>query len=58
MVSSVWWQPDDESKDKCVLSTVKHGGGSGVVWGFIRAASCRELQSYEGFVNAEHTLTY
>ncbi len=38
MVSSVWRQPGEEYKDKCVLSTVKHGGGSVMVWGCMSAA--------------------
>ncbi len=29
----VWRQPGEEYKDKCVLATVKHGGGSVMVWG-------------------------
>ncbi len=28
----VWRQPGDEYKDTCVLPTVKHGGGSVLVW--------------------------
>ncbi len=31
----VWQQPGDEYKDKCVLPTVKHGGGGVMVWGCI-----------------------
>ncbi len=27
-VKRVWWQPGEEYKDKCVLPTVNHGGGS------------------------------
>lgn len=27
-VKNVWQQPGEEYKDKCVLPTVKHGGGS------------------------------
>ncbi len=27
-VKRVWRQPGEEYKDKCVLPTVKHGGGS------------------------------
>ncbi len=34
-VKCVWWQPGEEYKDKCVLPTVKHGGGSVMVWGTI-----------------------
>ncbi len=32
-VKRVWRQPGEEYKDKCVLPTVKHGGGSVMVWG-------------------------
>ncbi len=32
-VKRVWQQPGEEYKDKCVLPTVKHGGGSVMVWG-------------------------
>ncbi len=31
-VKRVWRQPGEEYKDKCVLPTVKHGGGSVMVW--------------------------
>ncbi len=34
----VWQQPGEEYKDKCVLSTVNHGGGSVMVWGCMSAA--------------------
>ncbi len=38
-VKSVWRQPGEEYKDKCVLPTVKHGGGGSVmVWGCMSAA--------------------
>ncbi len=39
-------------KDKCVLPTVKHGGGSVVVWGCMSAAGTGELQFIEGTMNA------
>ncbi len=32
-VTRVWRQPGEEYKDKCVLPTVKHGGGSVIVLG-------------------------
>ncbi len=51
-VKRVWWQPGEEYKDKCVLSTVKHGGGSVVVWGCMSAAGTGELQFIEGTMNA------
>ncbi len=37
-VKCVWRQPGEEYKDKCVLPTVKHGGGSIMVWGCMSAA--------------------
>ncbi len=53
MVSSMWRQPGEEYKDKCVLPTVKHGGGSVMVWGCMSAASTGELQFIEGTMNAK-----
>ncbi len=52
MVSNVWRQPGEEYKDKRVLPTVKHGGGSVMVWGCMSAASTGELQFIEGTMNA------
>ncbi len=43
-VKRVWRQPGEEYKDKCVLPTVKHGGGSVMVWGCMSAAGTGELQ--------------
>ncbi len=40
------------TKDKCVLPTVKHGGGSVMVWGCMSAAGTVELQFIEGTMNA------
>ncbi len=48
----VWRQPGEEYKDKCVLSTVKHGSGSVMVWGCMSAACTGELQFIEGTMNA------
>ncbi len=47
-VKRVWRQPGDEYKDNCVLPTVKHGGGSVMVWGCMSAAGTGELQFIEG----------
>ncbi len=33
-VKRVWQQPAEEYKDKCVLPTVKHAGGSVMDWGW------------------------
>ncbi len=48
----MWRQPGEEYKDKFVLPTVKHGGGSVVVWGCMSAAGTWELQFIEGTMNA------
>ncbi len=50
-IKLVWWQPGEEYKDKCVLPTVKHGGGSVMVWGCMSAAGAGELQFIEGTMN-------
>ncbi len=51
-VKSVRRQPGEEYKDKWVLPTVKHGGGSVMVWGCMSAAGTGELQFIEGTMNA------
>ncbi len=51
-VKRVWRQPGEEHKDKSVLPTVKHGGGSVMVWGCMSAAGTGELQFIEGTMNA------
>ena len=48
----MWQQPDEEYKDKSIMPTVKHGGGSVTVWGCMSAASAGELQFIEGAMNA------
>ncbi len=56
-VKRVWRQPGEEYKDKCVLPTVKHGGGSVMVWGCMSAAGTGELQFIEGTMST-YTVTY
>ncbi len=51
-VKRVWRQSGEEYKNKCVLPTVKHGGGSVMVWGCTSAAGTRELQIIEAIMNA------
>ncbi len=51
-VKRVWWQPGEEYTDKCVLPTVKYGGGCVMVWGCMSAAGTGELQFIEGTMNA------
>ncbi len=50
-VKHVWWQPGEEYKDKGVLPTVKHGGGSVMVWGCMDATGTGELTFIEGTMN-------
>ena len=47
----VWRQPGKEYKDKCVMPTVKHGGGNVMVWGCMSAAGIGELHFIEGNMN-------
>ncbi len=58
VVNRVWRQPGDEYKDKCDLPTVKHVGGSVMVWGCMSAADTGELQLIEGTMNANMYVTY
>ncbi len=51
-VKRVCRQPGEEHKNKCVLPTVKHGGGSVMVWGYMSATGTGELQFIEGTMNA------
>ena len=48
----MWQQPGEEYKDKCVMPTVKHGGGNVMVWDFISAADAGELHFIEGNMNS------
>ncbi len=41
-VKRVWRQPGEEYKDECVLPTVKHSGGSVMVWSCMSAAIMEE----------------
>ncbi len=43
-VQHVCWCPGEEYQDKCVLPTVKHGGGSIMVWGCMTTAGIGELR--------------
>ena len=48
----VWQQPGEDYKDKCVMPTVKHGGGNVMVWGCMSAAGVGELHFIEGNMNS------
>ncbi len=47
-VQHVWWRPGEEYQENCALPTVKHGGGSIMVWGCMSAAGTGELRFIEG----------
>ncbi len=51
-VKRVWRQPGEEYKDRCVLPTVKRGGGSVLVWGCMSSAGNGELHFSEWTMNA------
>ncbi len=55
-VKRVWRQPGEEYKDKYVLPTVKHGGGSVMVWSCVSAAGTGKLQFIEGNHECQHVL--
>ena len=48
----VWRRPGEEYKDKCVMPTVKHGGGNVMVWGCMSAAGVGEFYFIEGNMNS------
>ena len=47
----VWWRPGEDYKDKCVMPTVKHGGGNVMVWGCMSAEGVGEIYFNEGNIN-------
>ncbi len=47
-VQHVWWRPGEEYHENCALPTVKHVGGSIMVWGCMSAAGTGELRFIEG----------
>ncbi len=47
-VQHVWQRPGEEYQENCALPTVKHGGGSIMVWGCMSAAGTGELRFIEG----------
>ena len=48
----MWRRPGEEYKDKCVMPTVKHGGGNVMVWGCMCATGVGELHFIEGNMNS------
>lgn len=49
----VWRKPNEELKGKNIMPTVKHGGGSVMVWGCISAKGIGNLVFIDGIMNKE-----
>ena len=52
-VQHVWRRPGEEYQHNCVLPTVKHGGGSVMIWGCMSAAGTREMRFIEGIMDSK-----
>ncbi len=50
---TVWRRKDEEYKVKCMVPTVKHGGGSVLMWGCMSAAGVGELHFIDGIMNSQ-----
>ena len=46
-------QPGEEFQHQCLKPTVKHGGGSIMIWGCVSGAGMGKLKRLEGKVNAQ-----
>lgn len=53
---SVWRKPNEELKPSNLQPTVKHGGGSIMIWGCISAAGVGEMARIEGTMKKEDYL--
>ena len=51
--NTVWRRKGEEYKEKCMVPTVKHGGGSVLMWGCMSAAGVGELHFIDGIMNSE-----
>ncbi len=50
---TVWRRKSEEYKEKCMVPTVKHGGGSVLMWGCMSAAGVGELHFIDGIMNSQ-----
>ncbi len=51
--TTVWRRKGEEYKEKCMVPTVKHGGGSVLMWGCMSAAGVGELHFIDGIMNSQ-----
>ncbi|KAG2457390.1 TCB1 transposase, partial [Polypterus senegalus] len=49
---TVWHHKGEDFKEKCMVPTVKHGGGSVLMWGCMSAAGVGELHFIDGIMNS------
>ncbi len=50
---TVWRRKGEEYKEKCMVPTVKHGGGSVLMWGCMSAAGVGGLHFIDGIMNSQ-----
>ncbi len=50
---TVWRRKGEEYKENCMVPTVKHGGGSVLMWGCMSAAGVGELHFIDGIMNSQ-----
>ncbi len=50
---TVWCRKGEEYNEKCMVPTVKHGGGSVLMWGCMSAAGVGELYFIDGIMNSQ-----
>ncbi len=50
---TVWRRKGEEYKEQCMVPTVKHGGGSVLMWGCMSAAGVGELHFIDGIMNSQ-----
>ncbi len=50
---TVWRRKGEEYKEKCMVPTVKHGGGSVLMWRCMSAAGVGELHFIDGIMNSQ-----